>query len=228
MPQMFPLLQKLWALRAWLFGLMLAGVALVWICDWHVGSHPEGTIFDRAKAAPRRPVALVLGTSKYVAGGGTNVFYTQRIAGAAALYHAGKVRGIVVSGDHGTPYYNEPDQMKEDLIALQVPAAHITCDYAGFSTLDSIKRIGAVFGETAYTVVSQDFHVRRALYIAQEEGHDAIGLAVRMPEGYWGTKVRLREVLARVKVLLDVQVLHTGAEFLGEEIVVAKRAEEAS
>lgn len=201
---------------------MIVGALAIAFCDWHVGHHPEGTIFERAKAAPRRPVALVLGTSKYVVGGGTNVFYTQRIEGAAALYHAGKVQGILVSGDHGTPYYNEPDQMKADLVALGVPADFVTCDYAGFRTLDSVVRIEEVFQETSYIVVSQDFHVRRALYIAKDLGHDAIGLAVRMPAGYWGTKVRLREVLARVKVVLDVKILHTEPRMLGEREVVPK------
>lgn len=220
---MFRLLQKLWQLRAWFFGAAIAGVLSLAFCDWYVGNHPEGTIFERAKAAPRRPIALVLGTSKYVVGGGTNVFYSQRMEGAAALYHAGKVRGIVVSGDHGTPYYNEPDQMKADLIALDVPAEYITCDYAGFRTLDSIVRIEEVFQETSYIVVSQDFHVRRALYLANHRGHDAVGLAVRMPEGYWGTKVRLREVLARVNVMLDVEIFGTEPRVLGEPEVVRKK-----
>jgi len=222
---MFRLWKKLWSLRGWISGALCAGLLAIGLCDWHVGNRPDGAIVDRAKAAPRKPVALVLGTSKYVVGGGINVFYQQRIEGAAALFHAGKVRGILVSGDHGTPYYNEPDQMKADLVALDVPAAFITCDYAGFRTLDSIVRIEEVFQETSYIVVSQDFHVRRALYIAEDLGHDAVGLAVRMPEGYWGTKVRLREVLARVKVVLDVEVLHTQPRYLGETLPVAKRPE---
>ncbi|MCP4093596.1 MAG: hypothetical protein GY747_09110 [Planctomycetes bacterium] len=126
------------------------------------------------------------------------------IAAAAKLFHAGKVRGIAVSGDNGTKEYNEPEQMKADLVAQGVPSGFITCDYAGFSTLDSILRIEQVFQERAYIVVSQEFHVRRALFLAAKPGHDAVGFAVPGPTGYWGTKVRVREVLARTKAFLDV------------------------
>jgi len=205
-------------------GLLVAIVAggLVF-CDFHVAGASDGLVFSNPADAPHRDVALVLGTAKYVQGGRLNLFYLPRIQAAAKLFHAGKVRGIVVSGDNSRTDYDEPTHMKSDLVALGVPAKFITCDYAGFRTLDSVHRIERVFQEPSYIVVSQEFHVRRALYLAAHRGHNAIGLAVRTPGGYRGMKVRLREVLARAKAVLDVNLLNTNPKYLGKLEYVAKR-----
>lgn len=211
----------------WRKRLRLAAAALVLaLCmgfaDCLVGLGGGSNVYTNVADTPNRPIALVLGTSRTVEGGRMNLFYTPRIDAAAELYHAGKVRAIVVSGDNGSTDYNEPELMKKDLIARGVAARHITCDYAGFSTLDSILRIEAVFQENAYIVVSQEFHVRRALFLAAKPGHDAVGLAVPGPEGYWGIKVRLREVLARSKAFLDVYLFDSEPTFLGPKIQVVK------
>lgn len=217
------LFSMLWVWRYRLGTMAAAGVLALWFCDWSVGRSGKNLLFQEVERVPARPVALVLGTGKYAASGGFNLFYTPRIEAAAALYHAGKVRALLVSGDNGRSDYDEPTQMKADLVALGVPQEHITCDYAGFSTLDSVLRAGKVFQEQEYVVISQEFHVQRALYLAQSQGHDAVGLAVRSPQGYWGTKIRLREVLARVKAMVDVHVLHSSPTYLGQLEVVAKR-----
>jgi SanA protein len=206
-------------------GLLIAiGVCGLAACDWHVAGASDGLVYSDPADTPRREVALVLGTAKYVQGGRLNLFYQPRIDAAAKLFKAGKVRGIVVSGDNGRADYDEPTQMKADLVALGVPAEFITCDYAGFRTLDSVHRLERVFQESSYIVVSQDFHVRRALYIARDRGHNAVALAVRTPGGYWGAKVRLREVLARAKAVLDVNILKSNPKYLGDLEYVGKRA----
>jgi SanA protein len=151
------------------------------------------------------------------------LFYLSRIEAAAQLYKAGKVQALVVSGDNGRVEYDEPTQMKNDLIAMGVPAEFITCDYAGFSTLDSVHRAERVFQESEYIVVSQAFHVRRALFIAADRGHNAVGYAVSTPGGFWGAKVRLREVLARVKAVLQVHALGSDPKYLGQLENVPKR-----
>ncbi len=200
----------------------LAASAFALWADRHVEEHATGRVYDDLDALPHREVALVLGTSKY-SFGRLNSFYTGRIRAAAELYHAGKVDGILVSGDNGVAEYNEPAEMRADLIALGVPAEHITADYAGFRTLDSIYRAGDVFGLKGYTVVSQPFHIERALYLADQKGHDAIGYAARGPRGYWNQRIRAREVLARAKAVLDVEFLHLGPKFLGEPVYVNRR-----
>ena len=201
---------------------LAAGAFALW-ADGHVEQAAAGRVYDDLAAVPHREIALVLGTSKY-SRGRLNSFYTGRIRAAAELYHAGKVDGILVSGDNGTASYNEPAEMRADLIALGVPAEHITADYAGFRTLDSIYRAGDVFGLDSYIVVSQPFHIERALYLADQRGHDAIGYAARGPQGVHFQRNRAREVLARAKAVLDVEILHLGPKFLGEPVYVNRRA----
>lgn len=212
------------ALLVLLLAPLAAGVFALW-ADWHVEQIAAGRVYDDLDAVPQREIAVVLGTSKY-SRGRLNSFYVGRIRAAAELYHAGKVDGILVSGDNGTVGYNEPEEMKADLVALGVPVEHITADYAGFRTLDSIYRAGAVFGLESYTVVSQPFHIERALYLADQRGHDAIGYAARGPQGYWGQRIRAREVLARAKAVLDVELLHVGPRYLGEPVYVKRRMAE--
>ena len=220
---MLTALRILWRNRIRLGQAVVLSVAAIAFCDLHVARASDELVYSSVADTPGRQVALVLGTAKYVQGGRLNLFYQPRIEAAADLFHAGKVRGIIASGDNGRIGYDEPMQMKADLIALGVPAEFITCDYAGFRTLDSVHRIERVFQESDYIVVSQDFHVRRALYIAASRGHNAVGLAVRTPGGYWGLKVRLREILARTKAVLDVNILRTDPKYLGDIEHVGKR-----
>ena len=196
------------------------------ICDSYVAGASSGRVYSNVSDVPARPVALVLGTAKYVQGGWVNMYYTPRIEAAAKLFHAGKVRGIIVSGDNGRTEYDEPTHMKGDLIALGVPHEFITCDYAGFRTLDSVHRIEQVFRQSEYIVVSQEFHVQRALYIARGRGHNAVGLAVQTPGGASGFRVRLREVFARTKAILDVNILKTGPKYLGKFEYVSLKQED--
>ena len=177
--------------RVFVLGLLIllclaaAAVAFAIWADGHVAARAAGRVYDNLDEIPKRDVALVLGTSKY-ANGRLNSFYAARIRAAAALYNAGKVDGILVSGDNGSDDYNEPAEMKADLVALGVPADYITADYAGFRTLDFIYRAEEVFGLQTYTVVSQPFHLERALYLAGQRGQDAIGFAATGPSGYSG------------------------------------------
>lgn len=204
--------------------ILLSAIALAFVAwaDRHVGQAAADRVFANLQDLPRREVAVVLGTSKY-ANGRLNGFYAGRIRAAAELYQSGKVNGILVSGDNGAHDYNEPQQMKADLVALGVPAEHITADYAGFRTLDSIYRAGDVFGLRSYIVVTQAFHLPRALYLADQKGHDVVGYIAYGPAGYWGQRVRAREILARAQAVLDVEILQRGPRFLGEPVQVTRR-----
>ncbi len=173
-----------------------------------------GAIYEDGDGLPPAGVALVLGTARNLADGRANAFYGPRLDTAAALFHAGKVRGILVSGDNSRADYSEPDDMKADLVARGVPARFITCDYAGFSTLDSIQRANRVFGQERVVLVSQRFHLERALFLARADGLDASGCAAAQAPLGWKIRVRLREVLARGKAVLDV-VSGRGARYLG-------------
>ncbi len=176
--------------------------------------------FDRLERTPPVYCAILLGTSKYLRGGKKNLYYKYRIEAAIRLYASGKCRKIIVSGDNGTKYYNEPRAMKEDLINAGVRKEDVICDYAGFRTLDSIIRFKKVFGRQRGVVVSQKFHNERAIYIGRAYGielygYNALDVGVRS-----GLKTRLREVLSRVMCVLDVELLHTGPRFLGKGVKV--------
>ncbi len=170
-------------------------------------------------------VALILGTSRGQRGK-PNRFYQARIEAAAALYHAGRVRGILVSGDNATRYYNEPISMQKDLVALDIPADHITLDYAGFRTLDSMVRAKEVFGLDQLLVVSQRFHVARAIFLARQFGIDARGFAAADPPHTGYLKVRARDILARAAAVLDI-ITGQGPRFLGERESVHLREDPA-
>jgi len=168
--------------------------------------------------------ALVLGTAKYLKGGGVNYFYTYRIRAAVELYESGKVDAIVVSGDNGSRYYDETTTMQQDLIAAGVPRRYITLDYAGFRTLDSVVRADAIFGLDDYIIVSQRFHLIRAVYIAQAKGQHVIGYTAKeLPHTAASYRMKLREYLARTKAMLDLYILHTEPKFYGKRLKVTYR-----
>jgi SanA protein len=210
-------------LRAWLrprrlailFASAAAALALGAIaCDRWVAAAASGRIYFAASDVPARDVGLVLGTSP-TTNGRRNLFFTARIEAAADLYRLGKVRHLIVSGDNRRADYDEPTAMLEALIAQGVPASAITRDYAGFRTLDSVVRARDVFGQSRLTIISQEFHDARAIFIAQSHGIDAIGFAARDVGGAHGLLIRTRETLARTKAVLDTKVLGVKPHFPG-------------
>lgn len=169
----------------------------------------KGRTYSDINAIPHRPVGLVLGCSKYLANGQLNAYYANRIAAAVALYRSGKVDDLLVSGQTAAHGYNEPADMRASLIEAGVPAAKIHCDYQGARTLDSMIRAKAVFGQTKLIVVSQEFHNRRAIFIAEHRGIDALGFNAPDVAKDFGFLTRCREELADVRAVLDVFVLGT-------------------
>jgi SanA protein len=154
--------------------------------------------------APHAQVALLLG-AKVEPDGTPSPMLRDRIAVAARLYRDGKVERVLASGDHGTVAYDEVNAMKRALIADGVPASAIFTDHAGFDTWDSVVRARKVFKGTSALVVTQGFHLPRAVWLARHAGLDAHGVSADL-SGY-GTQERLsqvREVLARVKAVEQV------------------------
>lgn len=200
---------------------MLALAALVAGCGWLVVRAGAGRLYTDVAATPAREVGLLLGTSEKRKNGKSNPFFTHRISAAAALYKAGKVRRLLVSGDNRRKDYDEPATMRAALLAKGVPDAAITVDCAGFRTLDSVIRAKDVFGLSGFTVISQRFHDQRALFIARHEGLDAIGFCAADVGMRRGFKTQIREAFARVKAVLDLYVFHTQPKFRGPKIPLA-------
>nr|BFF40640.1 hypothetical protein BACY1_24450 [Tenacibaculum mesophilum] len=138
---------------------------------------------------------------------------------AVELYKAEKIDFILVSGDNGSEGYDEPTDFKNDLIESGIPESKIYLDYAGFRTLDSMVRVKEIFGQTSVTIISQQFHNERALYLANHFDIEAIGYNARGVSGKKAMKVQLREYLARVKVFVDI-LLNVNPKFLGEPVEI--------
>lgn len=178
-------------------------------------------IYSDLQRTPPKKAALLLGTTKYLVGGRVNYFYKYRIDAAVALFNAGKVKAIVVSGDNGRKGYDEPTDMHDDLVARGVPSKYITLDYAGFRTLDSIVRAKAIFDLEDYIIVSQPFHLERAIYIAQAKGQKVLGFVAKdFKNTVWAKRMEHRELLARAKAFLDLYVLGKEPKFYGKKVEV--------
>jgi len=174
--------------------------------DMYIANQAAPNLYNDIKKIPAKKSALVLGTAKYMVGGGKNYFYTYRIRAAATLFKAGKVKAIVVSGDNSTKYYNETSKM------------HITLDPLGVRTLDSVVRAEAIFDLKDYIIVSQKFHLERALFIAKAKEQKVIGfMAKDIPGTTAAYRMKAREYLARAKAFLDVYILHTKPKFYGKK-----------
>ncbi|MEP2059137.1 SanA/YdcF family protein [Maribacter litoralis] len=203
-----------------IFGLLLILLVLIiFACNIIISSTADGKTFTDISSTPKNRVGLVLGTSNKLTNGSPNPYYTYRIDATKALYNAGKIEFILVSGDNGSIYYNEPDTFKKDLVKAGIPEHVIFLDYAGFRTLDSMFRAKFIFGLDDVTVISQKFHNERAIYIAKQKGLNAIGFNAQDVSTSQGLKVQLREYLARVKVFIDM-LLNTQPKFYGTTVEI--------
>jgi SanA protein len=129
----------------------------------------------------------------------------DRVRQAAALWHAGKVKKILVSGDHHTWAYDEPDTMRKALVNEGVAPRDIFEDHAGLDTWATMERARGIFGVRDAVVVTQGFHMPRALFLAHAAGIDATGLTADQHRwGYQGERSEIREVFSRVKAIADV------------------------
>ncbi|MCB9244932.1 MAG: YdcF family protein [Flavobacteriales bacterium] len=176
-------------------------------------------VFNSTEIIPHNKVGLFLGTGKFLANGEINLYYAHRIEAAVELFKAGKVDFILVSGDNSTRDYDEPSTIREDLIRKGIPPDKIYLDYAGFRTLDSVVRCKEIFGQNSITIISQQFHNERALYIAKRNGIDAVGFNARDVSVHYGLKTKLRERFARVKMVLDL-IFGKRPKFLGDAIEI--------
>ncbi|MCX8596437.1 MULTISPECIES: ElyC/SanA/YdcF family protein [unclassified Gilliamella] len=208
-------LKKLIAYFIAFFSLLLA---LVIGLDFWISYKTAPYIYHDENKLPYRTIGVVLGTSKYVKNGGINGFYRSRIDGAIDLYWQGKVDYLLLSGDNAQLNYNEPIMMQKDLIKAGIPKEAIVLDYAGFRTFDSIVRANKVFDADEFTIITQEFHCERAIFIALAQGIQAQCFAVPAPKSM--KLVRIREMFARVSAFIDLYILNKEPKFLGPTIPI--------
>ncbi len=182
-----------------------AAAAIAGGCGALLASHlwvaraSRGRLADRVEEVPATETGLLLGTAENRRDGGENRFFTYRIETAAALWHAGKVRHLLLSGSSG-----EPEAMARRLQALGVPSGVLTLDPGGTRTLASLRRTREVFGLRQVVIISQRFHNQRALFLADACGLQATACNARglPPRAAW--KTLLREAFARLRAVAEV------------------------
>jgi SanA protein len=204
--------------RAILAGAVLAivVVAIPNLVVWRGGREPVTNVPAKV---PHAQAALVLGAQVLPSGRPSDML-VDRVKAAEDLYRAGRVDKLLLSGDHSRVNYDEVGTMRRMMLADGIPAADIFTDHAGFDTWDSAQRAKRVFDVDSAVVVTQGFHMARALYEARHAGLQASGfLADRRDYGRVMPRLEAREALARVKAFGDVL---TGAspKFLGAEIPI--------
>lgn len=169
-------------------------------------------LYASVASVPESEVAIVLGASVYR--GKPSPVLERRAAKAVELYQAHKVSKILVTGDNGALSHDEVTPVRKYLLEAGIPAGDIFLDHAGFDTYSSMYRARDVFRASSATIVTQDFHLPRSVYIARHLGVEAYGIAA---EGDGSEKDYVREIPASGKAVLDL-IAHRVPKYLGEQI----------
>ncbi|MBN2304793.1 MAG: YdcF family protein [Anaerolineae bacterium] len=170
---------------------------------------------------PERRVAIVFG-ARVMPGGYPSHMLADRVKTGAALYHAGKVDALLMTGDNSRVEYNEPEVMRQYARSLGVPDDVIVLDYAGFRTYDSCYRARDIFQVESAILVTQAFHLPRALLTCGELGIDVVGVRADRPEGYRTSSIfysQLRELPATTVAALDL-LRRPQPTYLGEPLPI--------
>jgi vancomycin permeability regulator SanA len=203
-------------LRLGLLLIAIAPLAPV-VTSAYVAAKTHRLRYDRVESVPSAPVAIVFGAGVRPDGRLSRML-AERVQAAVALYHEGRVEKLLMTGDNSSIYYDEVSAMRRYAIERGVEPADITLDHAGFSTYDSCYRAGAIFGVERAVLVTQRYHLPRAVYTCRRLGVDAVGLGTRD----WGayhpallTRYAVREALATGRALVQVHVTRPLPTFLG-------------
>jgi len=165
-------------------------------------------IMPSVAAAPIRPVAIVFGAAGDI--------LTDRVTTGVELYKSGKVQKLLMTGDNGRDGYNEPEDMKQQAIAEGVPARDVVCDYAGFRTYDSLYRARDIFGVRSAILVTQSYHLPRALFLGEKLGLDVVGVNAARHRYAGQAGFDLREIAAVEVAWWQATVTHPRPKYLGK------------
>lgn len=211
--------QKLFKLFKMAVIAVLIPVAIIFMANVIIELGTRGKTYANTSKIPKNKVGLVLGTAKRLHNGNINNYFKYRIAATVKLYKAGKIDFVLVSGDNSRTEYDEPTDFKNELMANGIPENKIFLDYAGFRTLDSVVRAKKIFGQNKFTVISQEFHNERAVFLAARNGIEAVGFNAKDVTTRYGIKVQIREYFSRTKVFIDI-LFGVQPKFLGEAIEI--------
>ncbi len=214
--------KKHWIFRIFSFLLCLAlvGLAGVWVINRTVVKSTEDRILTAQEAAELTDVDCILVLGCLVKDNGVpSDMLHDRLRRGVELYDLGASNKLLMSGDHGRDGYDEVDAMKRYAVDAGVESADVFMDHAGFSTYESLYRARDVFCAKKVIIVTQEYHLYRALYIAEKLGLEAYGVSADY-RNYTGQRSRdIREVLARIKDF-GTSIFQPEPAYLGETIPV--------
>lgn len=198
--------------------MLLACVALLFICNLLVVNNARGKAFSEIDSIKYNKVGLLLGTTPQARlTKVTNYFFIYRIDAAEQLYKAGKIREILISGDENSlDGVNEPECMRDSLVARGVPKSAIILDGKGYRTICSVVNANKVYGLKSFTIISQEFHNERALYQVEHLGLNIENIQAynaKMPKSRRAYLTSIREYFARVKLFWDLLIYKESAPY---------------
>lgn len=195
--------------------LMLLAVLSMYFIYSYISVSTSERIFDIDYSEEGYDCILILGAKVY--GNSPSAMLQDRLDTGAALYFNGVAKKIIVSGDHGQIEYDEVNAMKKYLMGLGIPDSDIFMDHAGFCTYDSVYRASYIFGVKKMVIVTQNFHLPRAMFIADMYGIECVGVSADRNTYYGVAYNYLREVPARIKDFVMV-FFSARPTYLGEKI----------
>ena len=203
-------MKRIIKIGAWVICVVaIVSVALMLVCNQLVVNNAEGKVFSEIDSIKYNRVGLLLGTTPQARITKVkNYFFIYRLDAAEKLYRAGKIEKILISGDeHSLDGVNEPECMRDSLVARGVPASAIILDGKGYRTINSIFNAYKVYGLKSFTIISQQFHNERAIYQAEHLGLDIENIQAynaKMPKSRRAYLTSIREYFARVKMFMDI------------------------
>ncbi|MEB3340871.1 ElyC/SanA/YdcF family protein [Okeania sp.] len=209
----FFLLKQRLILSLFLLTILLIPVAL----NFYIRVATSRYRYKNPEEIPAKPIAIVFGAGIWQDGTPTPML-ADRVQGAVNLYNIGSVKKILMTGDNSAYDYNEVKAMQEYAISRGVPIENITLDYAGFSTYESCYRAKEIFGINQAVLVTQNYHLPRAVYTCRQLGVDAVGLGTIDWGKFRNDSMRrysTREFLAVLKAFLEVHITRPKPTFLG-------------
>lgn len=196
------------SLLLWILMFILLLIAAVACCYWWVSAVANGRLYDTVEALPHRKTALLLGTAKYTTAGQPNLFFDHRIAAATAVIKSNKADQLIISGADKVPHTpDEVDFMYHSLADAGILPEIIRRDHRGTRTWHTVLRCKMIYKTLDPIIISQRFHNQRAVFIALRMGMQPIGINAKKVAGPMGSRMILRESLARVKCLMDCYLL---------------------
>jgi SanA protein len=208
----------IWSLVGLGIVVVLCGIAVL-VTNLIVTRSADDSIVQHPADAPLAQAAIILGARVY-SDGTPSAMLADRLETGIELYKLGKVKKLLLSGDHGQVEYDEVNVMLDYVLARGVPSWDVFTDHAGFDTYDTMYRAIAVFQVKSALIVTQRFHLARSVYTAQQLGLEATGVVADI-QPYGGEfRNRMREWLARGKAIFQLHITHPEPRFLGPPLPI--------